>query len=531
MVTAPAPPAVRVGPMGQPPADRTLGWAVIDWCMTYLLQPDGPGAGDPWIFTDEQTRFVLYWYAIDDEGRFLYRSGVLRRMKGWGKDPLGVAICCAEFVGPCRFAGWDADGKPIAEAHYSSWVQTVAVAREQTKNAMTLYAPMLSKQAIAEYEISLGKEIIYAHNGRCRVEAVTSSPRAVAGARASFVLMDETHHWVSNNEGLAMAEAVTANTAKSRDGSSRPLHITNAHRLGEGSVAEEAWLAWQQDPAGILYDSLEAPEGVDLNDPEQLRAGLLAARGESVWLDVDRLMGEIQDPRTSDSFARRYYLNQIRAEEHSWLSLDEWAACEVDERTVEAGAKVTLGFDGSRTRDATALVATEIESGYQWVIRVWERDELDPDWEVPVGEVNATVEEAMERYEVWRLNADPYWWGEQLSAWSSRWGDKIVAYNTTRLLPMARAIKAFEQAVRLLELTHDADPTFARHIANAVKRETGFRDEDSEHMYVITKDGKGSPRKIDIAMAAVLSWEARNLAIAGGALAAKPKARVFVFAE
>lgn len=80
----PKPAGVRIGPVGVPPENRTLGWEILDWQVKYLLQPDGPEAGQPWTYTPEQLRFILNWYAIDDAGRFAYRRGVLRRMKGWG---------------------------------------------------------------------------------------------------------------------------------------------------------------------------------------------------------------------------------------------------------------------------------------------------------------------------------------------------------------------------------------------------------------------------------------------------------------
>lgn len=34
--------------------------------------------------TKEQKRFILWWYAIDAQGKFIYRDGVLGRIKGWG---------------------------------------------------------------------------------------------------------------------------------------------------------------------------------------------------------------------------------------------------------------------------------------------------------------------------------------------------------------------------------------------------------------------------------------------------------------
>jgi len=59
---------------------RTLGWQIVGWCAEYLQAEDG----GPWKFTREQLRFVLHWYAVDDNGRFINRKGVLQRMKGWG---------------------------------------------------------------------------------------------------------------------------------------------------------------------------------------------------------------------------------------------------------------------------------------------------------------------------------------------------------------------------------------------------------------------------------------------------------------
>ena len=60
--------------------ERTLGWEIAGWTHEYLAGEDG----SPWNFTDEQLRFVLWWYAVDEAGRFTYRTGVLQRCKGWG---------------------------------------------------------------------------------------------------------------------------------------------------------------------------------------------------------------------------------------------------------------------------------------------------------------------------------------------------------------------------------------------------------------------------------------------------------------
>lgn len=60
--------------------EKTLGWEVLGWCAEWLVNPEG----EPWIFTLEQSRFILWMYALDERGRFKYRKAVLQRLKGWG---------------------------------------------------------------------------------------------------------------------------------------------------------------------------------------------------------------------------------------------------------------------------------------------------------------------------------------------------------------------------------------------------------------------------------------------------------------
>lgn len=514
MVVAARPEAVLVGPQGAPM--RSLGWAVAKWASTYLLQPDGKNAGKPWAFTEEQLRFLANWYEVDENGAFRYTYGVLRRAKGWGKDPLGAVLCAVEMVGPCRFGGWDAEGNPIAVPRAAAWVQTAGVAKEQTRNTMVLFPSLFSKKAIAEYGVDVGKEIIYAHGGQSQIQAVTSAPNTLEGARSTFVLLNETQHWLENNQGVAMHEAMRRNSAKVEG---RALAITNAHRIGEASVAERDWEQWleQGSSAGLLYDSREAPESTDLDDDDSLRAGLVAAYGDAWWAPIDRLMIEMRNGRDSESYRRRYYLNQIRSDRAGWIGFDEWDAAERTEEVPE-GEWITVGFDGSRVRDATALVGTVITTGYQWVIGVWARPPRVLEWEVPADEVNAYVEETFRQYRVWRMLCDPYWWDETIAHWAGRYGaDRVIEFRTNaQYSKLAAAVKSYETATRIGELGHPVDPVFREHVTNAVRSPIGSRDEDGEPLYVIAKENKNSIHKIDVAMAAVLSWEARTGAVAAG---------------
>lgn len=516
---------IRTVPDDVPPDNRTLGWDAIEWADEWLTQPDGPNAGDRWKFTPEQVRILLRWFEIDDRGDFVQRRGVLRRMKGWGKDPFLAALSAIELLGPCRFGGWNDDGTPIVVPQQAAWIQIAAVNQDQTRNTMTLFPGLFSKACIAEYGIDLGKTIIYSGSGG-RIEAVTSSPRALEGGRPTFVVLNETQHWLRGNDGLEMSDAIARNAAKIRGGAARSLAITNAHSPGEDSVAErdhEAFMAIRDGRSigrGFYYDSIEAPSNVDLADREELYEGLVAARGDSDWLNLDRIIEEFYDPSRSPGMCRRFYLNQIAEAETAWLAPHEWAAC--GDSTVVLADKdmVTLGFDGSVRDDSTALVACRVEDGALVILDCWEKPEgpQGNEWQVDRSAVDTMVKIAFDRFNVVGMYADPAHWQDYLDRWNALYGDRLrvratqtrpLEWWTNRQRIMIASLERFHEAVLDQKLIHDNNHVLTRHVLNAQRR-TGRSG------ITIAKEHPGSHRKIDAAMAAVLAYEARCDAIAGG---------------
>lgn len=498
--------------------ERTLGWEILGWTAKFLRQPDGPDAGSPWRYTREQARFILWWYALDDLARFSYRYGVMRRPKGHGKDPLGATVSLVELLGPCRFDRWAPDGSPIGKQHPAAWVQIAAVNQEQTKNTMTLFPAMVSDDAKETYDVDMGKQIIYARQGRARLEAVTSSPRSLEGGRATFVIMNETHHWLKANDGHAMAAVIARNAGKSRDASSRALAITNAHLPGEDSIGEQDWDAYEQEasgeipPTGRLYDSIEAPDGLDPKNPEHVAIGVKAARGDSNWAPLERVVQEFLDPRISVAEAQRFYWNKISGSDKSWIDLDEWRACKRADVEVSQRERICLGFDGSLRNDSTALVACRLSDGHIWPVQIWEKPDgpLGNSWQVPREEVDGVVDRMFREFDVYYLYADPPHWQDYVDRWASTYGEKtVVEFYTNSPTRMARALERLHTSVMARELTHNGDPVLSRHVGNAlgVERAGGVQ---------VNKRKKSD--KIDALVAATLAYEARNDAVADGAL-------------
>lgn len=520
-------------PSGKP--EHSLGWGVLRWCSRYIRQPDGPDAGGPWRFTPEQVRFVVWWYSLNARGRWTYNRGVLRRPKGWGKSPLVGALALAELCGPVRFDGWEYDGEGVllGKPTSAAWVQLAGVSEKQTTNTMSMVLAMVAESPIIdEYGLDVGLTRIFTAAGG-RLEPITASAPTAEGARPTFVVEDETHHWTESNNGTDLDRVNRRNLGKSRDGSARMLETTNAHASGAGSVAETSYNAWlamsegRTKTTGLLYDAREAPPDVDLADNDSLMGGLTAAYGDSSWVDLERIRDEVWDPSTPPSDSRRFYLNQIAAADDQWISQPQWTACLDVDKVVTDAELVTLGFDGSRRRsrgvtDATALIGCRVSDGHLFELGVWEQPDgpQGHDWQVPVAEVDAAVRQTFARYNVVGFYADPAKWESHVARWEADFHAKLQVRSTRdhpiewwmtggRSNIVVRALEQFHSAVVDGELTHDGSYALTRHVLNTWTKPTPSGIQ-------IRKAHPDSPRKIDAAVAAVLAYEARMAAVAAG---------------
>lgn len=256
-------------------------------------------------------------------------------------------------------------------------------------------------------------------------------------------------------------------------------------------------------------------------DPEDDRDDLPTVKraNPASWIDIPELKRRKESPSmTPEQWARFacgiWGLGEARA-----FDPDKWGKLARPGETITPGAKVTLGFDGARRRDATALVAVSIETGLVQLIGIWERPlDADEAWEVPEAEVDDLVDYAFERWDVWRLYGDPPWWESAMDRWAGKYGsERVVRWWTNRIKNMCLAILAFANDWTEDRLTHSDDPKLNEHIENAVRQETRM-EENGEPLWYISKDSKMSPRKIDAAMAAILAWRARLDAIQSGIL-------------
>jgi len=539
---------------------KTLGWEIIAWAESYLLQPDGDDAGQPFTFTREQCNFILWFYAVDAGGSFEYRRGVLRRAKGWGKSPFLGALALAELCGPVRFGGWNAFGEPIAIRHPKPWIVIAGVSETQTQNTFDAIRAMCEDSALVDdFGLDVGMTRILTATGK--IVPITASSSSQEGARPSFAIMDETHHWSATNGGHKLARVVRRNLAKSRDGAARVVETTNAHEPGHDSVAEKSYLAWRAmvegrtRSKGLLYDTREAPGDIDLADEKAVLNGLRAAYGDAIWVDLERILAEIYDPDTPPEEARRFYLNQIVAAADSWVAPAEWAKnfrAELrplnfsEPNARRKGDMVTLGFDGSLKDDSTALVACRVDDGAVFLLAIWEKPEgpSGNGWEVPKDQVRDAVDHAFATLDVVAFFSDVAYWETDIDAWRDAYGERLLVKATTRhaigwdmrghQMDTTRAVEALHRAITDGELpwtNHSliagsstaplaevkAEEVLTRHINNARRRINRWG-------VYFGKETRESPKKIDAVASMVLARMARTRVLSDGGLKKKRRA-------
>jgi hypothetical protein len=293
---------------------------------------------------------------------------------------------------------------------------------------------------------------------------------------------------------------------------------------GGGSVAEESHALAQRIREGLvrmprlLFDHRQAPADVDLSDESQIRAALLEAYGDAAsYMPIDRIVSEIWDSRNDVTDSRRYFFNQVTSAADSWVRPDEWDRLADEEHAVPDGAVVTLGFDGSKTGDWTALVACEVDTGYLWPLGIWDPQQHEAHdgcafgrcGEIPRAQVDAAVESAFERWDVVGFYSDLQEFQSYVDEWHRRHGETLlvgkahnrVAWDMKSGKAATAMIEAFHSSIVEGEVQHSGHKTLAQHVYNC-RRRPGYGG--------ITVGKSDAKHKIDAAVAAGLAWQSRR---------------------
>ncbi len=257
-----------------------------------------------------------------------------------------------------------------------------------------------------------------------------------------------------------------------------------------------------------------------------------------VWEQANPAYGDFLDPEKMAAASRKLpeadyktkRLNIWVSQAKVWLPDGVWEKCELPGE-IPRGVDVCLGFDGSFNNDSTALIvvrpgeelnfdprapehadldederdrlALELNAGLRRphidVVQAWERPtDAPPDWSVPILEVEEAIRAACKRWSVREIVCDPARWARTYQILEDE-GLPVVEFpqSPARMVP---ATQRFYEGVMNQTITQSGDPRLARHVGNAVVRNTAKG-------FMIFKETKGSPRKIDLAVASIIALD------------------------
>jgi phage terminase large subunit-like protein len=348
---------------------------------------------------------------------------------------------------------------------------------------------------------------IVREDGMGIIYRLSSDPTRLHGYNPTDVVCDELAQWVTPTLRRSFAALTSGGGARSAPqvytittaGEASTRHDSILGRILDAMVPEETEQAGpalrvaRLGEAQTLVWNYEAPT-TDASDVDALKLANPAS-----WVTKQYLRRQAADPELSDADVLQLHGCVWAAEDSMWIGPAPWDACLSPGEMIADGDRIVLGFDGSEKRDSTVLTASTLD-GFVVPLAVWERPARAEDWRVPRREVHDAIAHAFETYDVVELAPDPPGWYAEIDQWTDLYGDRVVVFDTNQAKRLAPACERFQTGVLEQKVRHNGHPVLARHVGNAVVRETSYGR-------AIAKDHPDSPRKIDAAIASVIAYE------------------------
>lgn len=483
-----ASPPLLMTPVPEADVQRGYGDIVVEFVHGFCRHvKDGiaAGAGEEISLRDFQRNVAGCVYARRPDGRFRHREALIGLPRKNGKSEIGSSFALHGLI----MGGEGAE------------VYSCAADKEQARIVFGVAKAMVERdeelsKMIKVYRDSL--EVVNFPDANGSVYKVLSSEAFTKeGLNPTTILYDELHAAPTDELYNVMTLAqgarrnplliaiTTAGVMSDQTGGDSICYrnYQRGEKICKGEETDDSFfMAWWG-----------APKGADHTDP-------------AVWEAANPGYGDFLDPEDFASTLKRVHENEFRTKRlnqwvsstEAWLPAGSWSARRTDRDFVPGGLGVVLGFDGSRSQDSTALVAVTV--GPQPMVKVlglWEKPtDDDGDWRVPREEVKGVIRQACRDYFVREIAWDEWIWNDAAEELTDE-GLPIVIFqqNMTRMSP---ATQRFYEDVTTGRMDQDGDPRLARHLDNC-QLKTDARGSR------VVKDAKNSPRKIDLAVAAIMA--------------------------
>lgn len=519
-----------------PPLDAepwpTLGPQMCAWMEAHGCYGPGELAGEPYVVSPDWRAWLYRAYEVYPAGhpmagRRRFKRCYDEQRKGTAKTEKAMLVAFAESHpdAPVRCDGFDGAGQPVGVGVRSPYIPLVSYTVEQTEDLgyNVLRFIIENSDLAGDYDVGLERILLLDRRGReaGKITAVAAAPNSRDGARTTHQHFDEPHR-MTLPRLIKAHSTMVENTYKRVGADAWTNYTSTAGDINEESVARDMRQYAQKVDAGEVDDprlwffSRFAPNDMPMETVDEVRAFLLEASGPAAsWSgDIDGLVARWFEPKTDKQYFRRVWGNQWVAGGDKAFRAERWdelaGAGPVD------GELVTLGFAGSRFGRA-GLVASSVAGGRVTLVAAFE---APANGTIPEADVTAAMIAAFERFQVWRLYVNPPPWEAAVDEWRGLFGERrVIDWPINRPRQMAAACRLFRKAIDDGDLGHDGNEDLSAHVEACIKHTEPYEEpnDQGELVPVWTIRAPDAEHPIVLAVAAVLSWEARGDAVAAGA--------------
>lgn len=428
---------------------------------------------------------------------------------------------------PVRFNGYDPKapgglkpGRSVVSPHIPLLAPTKEQLDDLAYGAIKKILNMIDDAHL--FDVTNDRVLIVGES-ESKIIPVAANAGRLDGHRPTFQGIDEPHRLFEDRHRAAYATMMN-NLPKRAIDDPWQLTCTTAGDPSEPSIARDHYQTGikilegkMEDPRTFFYHRQTSDENAKFDTMSDRIRALREASGEeaSKFRDLVSVASKWDEEGADHSYLERVWCNRWTQAARNAFDADAFRDLGDPSLIIPEGSFVTLGFDGAQTQDSTALVMTEIETGIQNLVGLWERPEDAKKWQVPVQEVHDIIDHIFDKYDVWKLYFDPPYWQEAGNIWAGKYEGRVIEWPTRNQTNIYYALRAYNEAIEKGDVAHEFNSDFMRHIANAGKNELNLYDDEGLRKYRLAKISQ--ERKYDAAMAAVLSWQARLDALKAGA--------------
>jgi len=435
-----------------------------------------------------QNETINHLFAVGDNNLFKHRTALIGMARKNGKSTLGSGIALWSL-----FMGSE-----------GGEVYSCAADRDQARIVFGEAKRMIEAEEELSELCKIYRDAIEIPSTGSIYRVLSSEAYSKEGLSPTMVIYDELHA-APNRE---LFDVMQLGMGARRE----PMMIA----ITTAGVKSDA--SGQDSTAYSMYQYGQRVARGEINDPTFFMAWWEAEQNsdhhlKATWEKANPGFGDLNDPadfesmvkKTPESEFRTKRCNQWVSSQQAWLPNGAWDKLKSDKK-INDDVEMVLGFDGSFSGDASVIVGVTLEDvPHIFVIKAWEKQPEDTDeWRVDTLDVENEIIDFCSKYKVKEVACDPFRWQRSMQVLQDS-GIPIVEWPSSSANRMVPACAKFYDAVVNETITHDGNPLLARHISNSVVKTDRLGPR-------IVKEHRGSPRKIDAAVASIIGLDRATIA-------------------